>query len=69
MKLSAYWFANFIYDYLLYLVVALPSAALCKALNITALVTGTAETGTWLLFVSYGLAYIPFTYIMAFAYK
>ena len=69
MKLSAYWFANFIYDYLLYLVVAIPSVILCKVLDVTALVTGNAETATWLLFFSYGLAYIPFTYIIAFTYK
>jgi ATP-binding cassette, subfamily A (ABC1), member 3 len=69
MKLSAYWFANFIYDYLLYLVVAVPAAGLCIAMNISALVTGNAETATWLLFVAYGLAYVPFTYIAAFAYR
>jgi hypothetical protein len=42
MKLSAYWFANFVYDYILYLMVALPAAALCKAMNISALITGNA---------------------------
>lgn len=69
MKISAYWFANFAYDYILYLCVALPAAVLCKILNITSLATGNAYLSTWLLFVGYGLAYIPFTYILAFTYK
>lgn len=69
MKISAYWFANFVYDYLLYLIVALPAAALCKALNITSLATGNAYLATWLLFAGFGLAYIPFTYIIAFMYN
>jgi hypothetical protein len=69
MKLSSYWFANFIYDYLLYLIVALISAGLCSALSITSLTSGSALTGTWLLFVFYGLAYIPFTYVLANIFK
>lgn len=69
MKLSAYWLANFMYDYTLYLCVALPAAALCKAMNVAALSTGNAFLATWLLFIAYGLAYIPLTYIFAFLYK
>jgi ATP-binding cassette subfamily A (ABC1) protein 3 len=69
MKLSAYWFANFVYDYALYVAVAVPSALLCSAMKISSLSTGSAYTATWLLFCSYGLAYIPFTYIIAFLYK
>lgn len=69
MKLSAFWMANFVYDYLLYLVVAIVSAGLCKGFSIDSLSSGEAYTGVWLLFIFYGLAYIPFTYIFAFVFK
>jgi hypothetical protein len=69
MKLSAYWLANFIYDYLLYLVIAVAAIVFCKIFNVSALSTGTAFTSTSMLFFFYGLAYIPFTYIAAFTYR
>ena len=69
MMISAYWFANFVYDFVLYLCIALPAAALCKAFNIASLSSDSAYLATWLLFVAYGLAYIPFTYIIAFLYR
>jgi ATP-binding cassette subfamily A (ABC1) protein 3 len=69
MKLSAYWSANFVYDYILYLILALITLGLCSALSISAFTSGNAYGGTWLLFIFYGLAYIPFTYILAFAFK
>lgn len=69
MKLSAYWIANFIYDYLLYLVIATAAIVFCKIFNVGSLATGSAFASTSMLFFFYGLAYIPFTYIAAFAYK
>jgi NADH:ubiquinone oxidoreductase subunit 3 (subunit A) len=69
MKLSAYWAANFIYDYILYLILAVVTVGLCSALSIGAFTSGSAYTGLWLLFILYGLAYIPFTYMLAFAFK
>jgi len=69
MKLSAYWTANFVYDYILYLIVAVISVALCSALGISSFTSGNAFAGVWLLFIFYGLAYISFTYILAFAFK
>jgi hypothetical protein len=69
MSLSAYWMANFLYDYILYLIVALPAAAMCMILKISSLIDGDAVISTWLLFSTYGLAYIPLTYIIAFVFK
>lgn len=69
MSLSAYWIANFVYDYTLYLCVALPAAGLCMILSISSLIDGDALISTWLLFSFYGLAYIPLTYIFAFIFR
>lgn len=69
MKISAYWIANFIYDFLLYLVVAIIAIILIIALKITAFDSGNALVGTILLFLFYGLAYIPVTYIFAYLFQ
>lgn len=69
MRISAYWISNFLYDFVLYLIIALVAVGLCQALSITAFTKGTAYLGTCLLFLFYGLAYISFTYIMAFLFK
>ena len=68
MKLSSYWLANFLYDYILYLIVAIPSIILCIILDVKTLINGYALLATSLLFFGYGLAYIPFTYIIAFIF-
>jgi len=69
MKISAYWLANFIYDFLLYLIVAIIAIILIVALKIKAYESGDGLTGTILLFLFYGLAYIPVTYIFAYIYQ
>ena len=69
MKISSYWFANFTYDFLLYLIVAIAAMIIIKALDISALASGDAYSATWLLFVFFGASYIWFTYIFAFVYK
>lgn len=69
MRISSYWISNFIFDYALYLVVAVVSVGLCKGLDITSLTTGSAYAATWLLFIFYGLAYVTVTYIFAFIFK
>jgi ATP-binding cassette, subfamily A (ABC1), member 3 len=68
MNVSAYWIANFVYDYILYLIVAIITIAIAKGLGIESLTTGTAYAATWLLFIFYGISYINFTYICAFYY-
>jgi hypothetical protein len=67
MNIYAYWFGNFIYDYLLYLILAVFSVLMCQALSVDAF-TGTSYGATWIVFLLYGLAYIPFTYIAAYIF-
>jgi hypothetical protein len=69
MRVSAYWFANFLYDYFMYAIVAVVSAILCSAMKIDSFTTGNAMAATWLLFMLYGLAYVPFTYIAAYIFS
>jgi len=69
MRISAYWISNFIYDFLLYLIVAIVAVGISKALSITAFTNGSAFAATCLLFLFYGLSYISFTYIFAFLFK
>ena len=69
MSISAYWTANFVYDFILYFIVAAITIGISKAMSITALTEGNNFAVTWLLFVFYGLSYISFTYIIAFCFK
>jgi hypothetical protein len=69
MRISAYWISNFIYDYLLYAIIAIIAIGVCKGLQVSSLTDGDAFTATCLLFFLYGLAYISFTYIFAFLFK
>lgn len=68
MRLSAYWIANFVYDYILYAILAIFAVVLCILLSVSSL-TGDSLGATWALFMLYGLAYIPFTYIVAYLFK
>jgi ATP-binding cassette subfamily A (ABC1) protein 3 len=67
MNILAYWFGNFIYDYVLYLVLAVFSFLMCLALDVDAF-TGDAFGPTVCVFIIYGLAYIPLTYIIAYVF-
>lgn len=69
MSISAYWSANFVYDFLLYMFIASVTVGIANVLSISALIDGTAYTATWLLFAFYGLSYIPLTYLIGFYYK
>ena len=69
MSISAYWTANFVYDFILYFIVAALTIAISKGMGITALTEGNNFAATWLLFIFYGLSYISFTYIFAFYFK
>ena len=68
LNLASYWFGNFLYDYLLYLVLAVYSVLMCVALEIEALTNGQAIYGTILIFIFFGLANIPFTYLLGYAF-
>lgn len=69
MSITAYWVANFVYDYILFIFVGFITIGIAKGLNITSLTDGDAFAATWMLFIFYGLSYIPLTYILAFYYK
>ena len=68
MNVNAYWTANLVYDYTLYMIVAVLSIVIANALDVEYLTEDDAFAATWLLFVFYGLSYISFTYIVAFYY-
>jgi len=68
MNIIAYWLGNFIYDYILYLFLAVFSFLMCLALSADAFI-GDAFAVTVTTFIIYGLAYIPFTYIFAYLFK
>ncbi len=69
MSVTAYWTANFVYDYILFAIVACITIGIAKALSITSLTDGNSFAGTWMLFIFYGLSYIPLTYLLAFYFK
>jgi ATP-binding cassette subfamily A (ABC1) protein 3 len=68
MSIYAYWFGNFVFDLFLYLIVAFFAAGMCMAFGISSLTDGDALTATWILFLMYGLANIPFSYIVSFIF-
>jgi len=69
MKISSYWFANFVYDFILYAILAAVALVLVKVLDITSMVADGAFGAVCVLFIFYGIAYIWFTYIFAFVFK
>jgi len=69
MSITAYWIANFVYDFLLFIFISFITILIAKGLTITSLTDGNAYAATWMLFIFYGLSYIPLTYILAFIYK
>jgi ATP-binding cassette subfamily A (ABC1) protein 3 len=69
MKISAYWLGNYIYDYLLYAIIAIIAVILIIILQVSSFNSGDALAATWILFMLYGLAYIPFTYICSYLFK
>jgi ATP-binding cassette subfamily A (ABC1) protein 3 len=68
MKITSYWFGNMIYDYLLYLALAVFGAIMCIVLKVEAY-TGEAYLPVCISLLLYGLAYIPFSYIASFVFK
>lgn len=69
LNLGSYWMGNYIYDFILYLILAIFSIIMCKVMEIEALTEGNAFAATILLFLFYGLANIPFTYLVGYAFK
>ena len=69
MNLASYWIGNYLYDLLLYSVVAGISLGICAGLEVEALVEGDALGATAVLFFLYGITNIPLTYIMSYLFK
>lgn len=69
MNVHAYWLSNFMYDYAMYLFVAVPTIIACVAFNVESLVANGAIVYTILDFSLFGAAAIPFTYICSFLFK
>jgi ATP-binding cassette subfamily A (ABC1) protein 3 len=65
MNLNAYWLGNFLYDYLAYILAALPLMILFYIFDITLYTEGEPVKAMWILTVIYGLANIPFTYLFS----
>lgn len=68
MNIAAYWFGNFLYDYLLYVVLAVFGFLMCLAIDVDAFI-GDAFGVIVFTFMIYGLAYIPTTYIFSYLFK
>ncbi len=69
MNIASYWIGTYIYAFILYLSVAIFSVVMCQILKISALITDDAFAATCLLFLFYGLANIPLTYILGYIFK
>ncbi len=69
VSLLAYWLSNFCVDIIKYLIPAIWGALMCKAFSITALIEDDSWGVAWLLFILYGFAIIPFTYLTSFLFK
>lgn len=65
MNIGSYWFGNYIYDYILYAVVAGFSVGMCVAFDIAELIEEEAIGAMNMLFFFFGLANIPFTYVVS----
>jgi hypothetical protein len=69
MNIGAYWLGNFIYDYTLYLIVAIFAGVMSSILDIKALTDGLPLLALWIFLIAYGLAYLPFTYLFSYAFS
>jgi ATP-binding cassette subfamily A (ABC1) protein 3 len=69
MNIVSYWIGNYIYDFLLYLFIAVFTLGMCQVLSIDSLIEGNAFTASCLLFLFYGLSNIPLTYILGYLFK
>ena len=69
MNIASYWFGNYSFDFFLYMLVAAITIGIAVGLDINALIEDGALDATALLFIFYGLANIPFTYILSYLFK
>jgi ATP-binding cassette, subfamily A (ABC1), member 3 len=69
MNIRAYWTANLVYDYVLYLVISVLAIVIAIGLDVQFITEGNALAAIWMLFIFYGLSYISFTYVASFIFK
>lgn len=69
LNVGFYWIGNWIVDFFGYLLVAIFAVVMCQVLRVDSLINGYAMTATCLLFLFYGLANIPLTYILGYLFK
>lgn len=69
VSLFGYWSANWAWDLAVYTVPLGLSCLLIWLLNVSAFVQGGALTASCVVFVGYGLAIGPFTYLLSFAFS
>lgn len=65
MVLNSYWFGNYLYDFLAYLLAAIALMVMFYIFNITLYTTGEAQKAMWIVTFLYGLANVPFTYLFS----
>jgi hypothetical protein len=70
MNIYSYWLGNFFFDYFMYLLLAAFAIGMCLALDVQAFI-GNDQTFyvVVIVFLLYGAAYIPLTYILSYAFK
>ena len=69
MNLGSYWLGNFLYDYVLYLFLAVVTCLLILAFDIQGLMKDDGYSACWVIFILFGLVYIPMTYIGGFLFQ
>lgn len=69
VSLSAYWLANYLIDFIKYIIPTIISCLFLLALDIKSLTEGDKYGATWVVFILYGLSVIPFAYFTSFLFK
>ena len=69
VSIYAYWFSNFFFDIIKYLIPAIINVLAAMILDASALIDGDKLAALWLDFILYGFAIIPFVYLTAFLFR
>jgi len=70
VSIPAYWFSYYLWDVIKHMVPAVVSAAFIKAFELKSLTDNQESYATvWILFILFGFAVAPFTYLMGFLFK
>jgi len=69
VSIYAYWFSNFTFDIIKYLIPAIINVLTAMILDASALIDDDKLVALWLDFILYGFAIIPFVYLTAFLFR